>query len=73
MTDGQGLQLEGDANQVDSFAACVRAALPALGNEAAASTATDQIYLEGLSGAAFAPVHDVDEACSAWWMRSSPI
>lgn len=57
-------QVEGDANRVDSFAACVRAALVAWGREA-----PEQSFLEGLSGAAFAPVCDEDDDCAAWWME----
>lgn len=67
-TGSQMPVVEGDANQADSFAACVRAALGVLGTGQGAPE-TDQTYLEGLSGAAFAPVYDEDEDCAAWWME----
>lgn len=68
MTQGRRPGVQGDANQTDSFAACVCAALVELG-QAGSEGSADQIYLEGLSGAAFSPVFDEDEDCAAWWME----
>jgi len=58
-----GIVIEGDSDSLDSFAACITAALKHWGCHA------DYDLVAGLSGAAFSPVWDETEDCTAWWME----
>jgi len=56
------LQVLGDPNTVDSFAACVCAFARALGRP------TDYAFIEGLTGTCFSPCHNTGEECIGWMM-----
>ncbi len=58
-----GLRVEGDPNEVDSFVACVTAVLKAWGRPA------DYDITAGLAGVVFSPAWDKGENCTAWWME----
>jgi hypothetical protein len=55
--------VEGDPNDVSSFAACLRAILQAWGQPIAYED------IVGLNGVVFSPVWDPGEDCTAWWME----
>jgi hypothetical protein len=61
--DLSSLTVEGDPNDVSSFAACLTAILQAWGQPMAYET------IVGLNGVAFSPVWDQGEDCTAWWME----
>ncbi len=61
--DLSSLAVEGDPNDVSSFAACLTAILQAWGQ----SIVYEEIV--GLNGVAFSPVWDQGEDCTAWWME----
>ncbi len=56
--------VEGDPNQIDSFAACLAAVLNAWGSPVSYN------WVAGLGGTAFSPVLDEGEDCMAWWMEA---
>lgn len=58
-----GLKVEGDPNEVDSFVACVTAVLAAWGRP------VPYAEVAGLAGVTFTPVWDKGEDCTAWWME----
>ena len=57
------IAIEGDSDSLDSFAACITAALKHWSKPA------DYDLVAGLSGAAFSPVWDESEDCTGWWME----
>ncbi|MGC9347485.1 MAG: hypothetical protein ACP5JG_05025 [Anaerolineae bacterium] len=64
MSDYSKVCIEGDANQIDSFVACIAAVLHAW------ERPIGYDWIAGLSGIAFAPMLDPGEDCAAWWMES---
>jgi hypothetical protein len=56
--------VEGDPNQIDSFAACLVAVMHAW------ERPVTYDWVAGLAGSAFSPVLDPGEDCTAWWMES---
>ena len=56
--------VDGDPNQMDSFAACLAAVLQAWGRRVSYD------WVAGMAGIAFSPVLDPGEDCTAWWMES---
>ncbi len=55
------IRVEGNDAEVDSFVACIRAAIIYWGRD------YEYDYIAGLSGSAFSPVRHEDESCAAWW------
>lgn len=55
------ITIEGNDAEVDSFVACITAALKYWGRD------HDYDYFAGLSGSAFSPIWHEDESCAAWW------
>lgn len=56
--------VQGDPNQIDSFAACLVAVLNAWNRPVSYD------WVAGLAGVAFSPVLDPGESCTAWWMEA---
>lgn len=59
----RAIRIPGKAHEVDSFAACIQAAVTHWGGRVSYEC------VAGLSGAAFSPVWSKREPCVSWWME----
>lgn len=57
----EGMKIEGNDAEVDSFAACVTAIMKRWARD------FDYSFVAGLTGCVFSPVINESESCSAWW------
>jgi len=57
------IKIEGSEAMIDSFAACIAAAISYWGR------GYEYEYVAGLSGAVFSPAYWTKEDCAAWWME----
>ncbi len=60
----ESVRVCGHQTSVDSFAACLQAALDYWGRD------VPYDCIAGLSGAAFSPAYDPGQKCAAWWMEA---
>jgi hypothetical protein len=55
------IKIQGNDAEVDSFAACIAAAIDYWGR------GFDYVFVAGLSGSVFSPTLNESESCTAWW------